>query len=118
MIRFLIVLSVFISGPAYADVPASQVGEVAHLLNFVTTSQCVIDRNGDKYSGVEGVVHIQRKYDYFRDEIKSAEDFIRFSATKSTMSGKYYTVICPGEKSIKTEDWLLVELKRFRENKK
>jgi len=118
MIRFIVFFSVFMSGSIYADVPESQVDEVAHLLNFVTTSQCVMNRNGDKHSGSEGVEHIQNKYDYFRDKIKNTEDFIKYSATKSTMSGEYYTVICPGDKSIKTEDWLLVELKRFRESSK
>ena len=55
------------------------------------------------------------KYDYFKDDIKSSEDFIKYSATKSTMSGDYYKVTCPEKKTIKTKDWLLLELKQFRD---
>ena len=54
------------------------------------------------------------KYDYFRDDIKSTEEFIEYSASKSTMSGEYYTVTCPGFETIKTQDWLLAELKKYR----
>ncbi|VAW98128.1 hypothetical protein MNBD_GAMMA21-2597 [hydrothermal vent metagenome] len=112
----LFVLLFFVSGVGYADVPTKQVKEVKHLLSFVRDSGCIINRNGSEYPSAKGVKHIQRKYDYFRDDIKSTEDFIELAATKSTMSGKYYTVTCPGKEKIKTQDWLLTELKRFREN--
>jgi len=111
-------LCVFFADIIYADVPDSQAGEVNHLLSFVKNSQCVISRNGAEHVGEKSARHIQIKYDYFRDDINSTEDFIQYSATKSTMSGQYYTVLCPGEKTINTEDWLLVELKRFRKNQK
>lgn len=107
-------LCIFFSGSVYADVPANQVSEVEHLLSFVKNSDCVINRNGTEHIGSKGVKHIQRKYDYFRDDIETTEDLIRLSATKSTMSGKYYTVKCPGEEVIRTQDWLLAELEKFR----
>ncbi len=69
---------------------------------------------GTRHPAAEGVSHIEKKYNYFRDDIESTEDFIKYSATKSTMSGDYYTVSCPGKKTIKTKDWLLSELQRFR----
>ena len=97
-----------------ADVPDDQVKEVNQLLYFVKNSACIINRNGSDYPANEGVGHIKRKYDYFRDDINSTEDFIEYSATKSTMSGKYYTATCPGKGTMKTRDWLLTELKRFR----
>lgn len=111
----LLAVSVFFINAAQADVPANQVKEVKHLLDFVKNSGCTITRNGHKHPAADGVSHIQKKYDYFRDDIKSTEDFIEYSATKSTMSGEYYTVSCPGKEMIKTQDWLLAELKRFRE---
>jgi len=102
----------------YADVSGAQVKEVEHLLEFVKTSDCVINRNGMEYTGPEGVSHIQRKYEHFREDIETTEDFIRLSATKSTMSGKYYTVKCPGKVVIKTQNWLLAELEVFRVEEK
>jgi len=97
-----------------ADVPAEQVKEVNHLLGFVKNSGCVINRNGSDHPAEKGVDHIELKYDYFRDDIHSTEAFIELSATKSTMSGDYYMVKCPGMETIKTQDWLLIELKKYR----
>ena len=106
--------TIFLVNNSFADVPAEQVKEVSHLIVFVKNSPCIFNRNGTKYPGKDSVEHIQRKYDYFRDDIASTEDFIKYSATKSTMSGKYYTVTCPDNQTIKSQDWLLNELKLFR----
>ena len=97
-----------------ADVAANKKHEVAHLLHFIQQSGCEMNRNGSKHRGEDAVAHIQKKYDYFRSDIESTEDFIKYSATKSTMSGKYYTVKCGGRDIGKTKDWLLKELAVYR----
>ena len=51
---------------------------------------------------------------FAENDIKSTEEFIELSATKSTMSGNYYTVKCVGKETITTQYWLLEELKRYR----
>ncbi len=102
------------SGMSNADVTGMQVKEVSHLLDFVKRSGCIINRNGVDHPADKGILHIGKKYDYFRDDISTTEEFIELSATKSTMSGDYYMVSCPGKDTIKTQDWLLLELKRFR----
>lgn len=88
--------------------------EIDHLLAFVENTGCQIERNGKLHAGPDGVEHIRKKYNYFKDEIDSAEKFIELSATKSTMSGKYYLVLCEGGQKITTRDWLLQELKNYR----
>ena len=88
--------------------------EINHLLNYVKTTECTYIRNGDAYKGPKAVSHIQRKYDYFDDDIHSAEDFIRLSATKSTMSGSKYHIKCPGQPEVESGKWLLEELARYR----
>ena len=85
-----------------------------HLLAFVRNSGCIINRNGTDHPADKGISHIENKYDYFRDDISSTEEFIEMSATKSTMSGDYYMVTCPGKRTIKTQNWLLEELKKYR----
>ena len=100
-----------------ADVPPEQQAEVRHLISLVQDSTCLINRNGSTHSGKEAAAHIRKKYDYFRDRIRTTEDFIRYSATKSTISGRYYTVLCEGSKAIRTKDWLLRELKRYRKER-
>jgi len=88
--------------------------EIAYLLNFVKNTNCQYERNGDKHNGVDAAKHIKKKYDYYEDDIKSAEQFIELSASKSTMSGKSYTIYCPNEPSISSQLWLLEALKAFR----
>jgi len=113
-VKNLLVVLVLVFNNAIADVPPEQSGEVKYLLAFVEDSGCIINRNGSDYPAEKGLSHIEKKYDYFRYDINSTEEFIELSATKSTMSGDYYMVSCPGKKSIRTKDWLLTELKRYR----
>lgn len=88
--------------------------EIDHLLLFVENTECMFERNGTSHSGKEAVEHIKKKYNYYKDEIDSAEKFIKLSATKSTLSGKYYMILCNGRPIIKSQDWLLQELKNYR----
>lgn len=97
-----------------ADVPPGSQHEVQHLINFVNNSPCQIVRNGNAHNGPEAIKHIQKKYKYFKDDIRTTEQFIEYSATKSTMSGKYYLVNCRNKSPVKTIDWLLQELKEYR----
>ena len=88
--------------------------EINHLLQFVSETQCQYERNGTMHNGKEAKDHIQKKYDYYEDDIKTTEDFIRLSATKSYLSGKHYKIHCPDQSAIKSSDWLLNELQAFR----
>ncbi|HED40886.1 MAG TPA: hypothetical protein ENJ13_10715 [Chromatiales bacterium] len=99
-----------------ADVPSSQQHEVEHLLNFVASTPCIIERNGSHYNGQEALSHIKKKYAYFRDKINSTETFIEYAASRSTFSGNAYTVQCGNNPTITTRQWLLDELSRFRNN--
>lgn len=93
---------------------AGTTSEIQHLLNYVSETTCQYERNGDFYNGVEARKHIERKYKYFLKDIKTAEDFIRLSATQSTMSKKKYEIHCAGHKTIKSSAWLLNELAIYR----
>ena len=87
--------------------------EIAALLQFVKKTQCIFIRNGRSYDAAEARRHIAQKYAYFRERIRSAEDFIRYSASQSTITGKPYRVNCNGEE-MNSADWLLAELARLR----
>jgi uridine phosphorylase len=58
--------------------------------------------------------HIEKKYNYFKDKITTAEEFIRYSATKSTMNGEPCRVACNGV-GMNSSDWLLAELDKLRQ---
>ncbi len=108
--KWMILLAAIFS----VNASASTLDEINHLLAFVKDTNCTYERNGKSHTGVEAVEHIRKKYDYFSDDIETAEDFIKFAATKSKMSGKYYLVHCPSQPSVKSKDWLLTELANYR----
>ena len=97
---------------------ASTQDEINHLLKYVESTQCQYERNGEMHNGVEAVEHINRKYDYFKKKIDSSEDFIKYSATRSKLSGNYYMIHCDGQGPVRSQDWLLQELRRYRDAKK
>lgn len=86
----------------------------AHLLVYVQNSSCKYIRNGEAYDGVAAAKHIKKKYDYYKDDIHTAEDFIRLSATKSTMFGSKYYIKCKGSAKVESSIWLLEELEKYR----
>ncbi len=92
--------------------------EINHLLNFVASTDCKYERNGTMHNGKEALEHINKKYSYYKDDIKTTEDFIEYSATKSKMSGKYYKIHCNNKTSIKSQDWLVSELTAYRQTHK
>jgi len=101
---------VLYSNGAYAD-PQQ---EIKHLLQFVEQTSCTYERNGSLHSGAEAKDHIQKKYEYYEDKVKTAEDFIKYSATESTFSSKKYKIHCANEATINSSDWLLSELQVYR----
>lgn len=114
MNKYSLILMLLVSCMVHADVPPKSQHEVEHLISFVSNTPCLIERNWISHNGREAIAHIQQKYDYFRDDIKTTEQFIEYSATKSTMTGKDYMVKCAGQSTLKTKDWLLQELHKYR----
>lgn len=119
MIRQAVLVTIavmaLLSIDARSDVPDADRHEVLRLLDYLRNSGCAMERNGKIYESEDAYSHVRRKYEYFRDEILTSEDFIEYSASKSTMSGKYYRVFCKDEPAVLTRDWLLEELRNYRE---
>ena len=107
--KLLLLISLLVL-PACADMKT----EINHLLNYVKTTKCTYIRNGTKHNGIEAEKHIKAKYDHYKKEITTAEDFIRLSATQSLISGSKYYIKCPGSSKVESGKWLLTELKKFR----
>lgn len=113
LLRSLILPCLLIS----SQITLANPDEIQYLLEFVKHTQCTYERNGTRHNGVDAVKHIKKKYHYFEDDIKTTEDFIELSATKSTMSGHAYLVHCTNKKTITSKQWLLDELHKLREPK-
>lgn len=94
--------------------------EIDHLMSYMEKSGCKFCRNGTWYTEPKAVRdHVETKYRYFMDKgkINSTEDFIKWSATKSEMSGKPYLVKCDAGPEQPLGEWLAGELNRFRKTK-
>ena len=90
---------------------------IQYLLNHVVESQLTFIRNSSRYTSVEAAEHMNKKYQHFKDEIQTADDFIRLCATKSLMSGRPYLVIDEHGQEIHTSDWLRAALADYRGRK-
>ncbi len=110
-----IAVMALLSMDARSDVPDADRHEVLHLLEYLRNSDCAMERNGKKHDSEDAYSHVKRKYEYFQDEIRTSEDFIEYSASKSTMTGKFYRVFCNNKSAVLTRDWLLEELHDYRE---
>jgi hypothetical protein len=87
--------------------------EIEHLLDYIGGSQCTFVRNGEERDAGAAKAHIKRKYEYAKKWIETTEQFIEYTATKSSVSGEPYRVICSGREE-PSADWLNRELARYR----
>jgi len=116
-IKLFFILWLLFSNAAYSNIDKNQQMEIDFLISYVHNSKCIFNRNGINYKGSEAVTHIKRKYDYFKNEIKTTKDFIELAATKSEISGRNYTVKCKNSKLQELGKWLLKALSTLRKNK-
>ena len=116
ILLFAALLTTWASSWAGAPSTAAR-AEIEQLLAFVAKSGCQFNRNNTWYSAPEASAHLAKKEHYLEDrgQIATAEDFIAKAATKSSMTGKPYTVRCGSEPAIASDEWLLAELRRFRQ---
>ena len=112
-LTLLTILCLPLAGPA--DVGRTP-HEIQHLMDYIAGSQCRFIRNGKTYDAEAARAHIQKKYNNVRRRVRTTEDFIDLAASRSTMSGEPYRVLC-GAEPIVCADWLRAELERRRQQK-
>ena len=110
--RVLLISALLGSAAVRADMAQTH-QEIAHLLAHIAASDCRFIRNGKSYDAQAAREHIQKKYDYIQSRVRTTEDFIRYAASKSSMSGKPYRIAC-GDRTMLCADWLREELERLR----
>ena len=87
---------------------------IQFLLNHVADSGLTFIRNSKRHDAADAAEHMNSKYEYFRDKIKTPEDFIRRCASKSLLSGEPYLVVLENGEEIRTDAWLLRALTVYR----
>jgi hypothetical protein len=112
----LVVTAFFFPGFVSAEETTVAEKEIAHLLQYMSESDCIFIRNGREYDGKRARQHMERKYNYAKRAILTADSFIEKIATRSSRSGKPYKVRCK-DVEMPSADWFRAELERFRKHK-
>ncbi len=94
---------------------AEPTGEIEHLLKMIGESECIFTRNGKDHSAAEAEEHLRMKYNRTKSRIKTAEAFVDHLASKSSWTGKPYTMQCSGNEPEPSKQWLYRELSRYRQ---
>lgn len=71
-------------------------------------------RNGKAHDAGEAAAHLRAKYDYFRKDIVTAEDFIRLCGTRSEVTKRRYKVRIADKTTRDASDFLKDELRQVR----
>jgi hypothetical protein len=87
---------------------------IKYLLTYVKNADVVFIRNNGEHTPEEAAAHMQMKFEHFKDQIKTPEDFIRFAGTKSLVSGKPYQIRMKDGQIILTQKWLEDALEKYR----
>jgi hypothetical protein len=111
----VILLLVTLAAPGFAAESSEQT--IQYLIDYIAKSNATFVRNGVKHTPAEAVAHIKEKYAHFKNQIKTPEDFIRLSASKSLLTGKPYLVRTPDGKEIHLDLWLTGALREYRAKK-
>jgi hypothetical protein len=109
---FIAIVALTAAGLVYAGTAAPD-PEITHLLNAIADSACVFHRNGKNHSPAEARDHLAMKLRRAGSRIDTAEDFIKYLATKSSWTGKPYSIRCADD-STPSADWLNARLEAFR----
>jgi hypothetical protein len=111
----LLLLALMGAMPA-AAAPPPAVREIEGLIAALGASGCDFQRNGSWYPAKKAEQHLRRKYDYLRerDKVATAEQFIALAGTRSSMSGRAYSVRCPGKPVMDSAAWLQGRLRVLR----
>lgn len=111
-----LVTALFFLSPSVSDARQTEPADetIQYLLEYVARSELTFLRNSGRYTAQEASEHMQKKYEHFRAEIETPEEFIELCATRSLLSGKPYKVMDKHGETINTSEWLTTELKEYR----
>jgi Family of unknown function (DUF5329) len=103
-----------VASAVYAQTGVADHKAIEYLLSCVEHADLTFIRNGKSYSPKEATAHLKAKYDYFKGDIVTPEDFIRLAGSKSELSGKPYEVQTRDGQRMTSAEWLLRALAEYR----
>jgi hypothetical protein len=104
----------FLPVRAYATPDTAESLAITHLIQHVRESGLQFIRNGQSYTAGDAASHMEKKLNYARTRLTTADEFITHVASRSSMTGTpYYVVLADGKKE-ELGPWLYIELEKYR----
>lgn len=106
-----------VPAPQAATQPARQLSEAQKIEALIASVEqlrgAVFIRNGSEHDAVKAAGHLRRKLDYAGKRIKTAEQFIQYLATGSSISGKPYRIRFADGRSVESAAYFHEQLRRL-----
>lgn len=107
------------AGAVHATPSASEHKVIEALIQRVANHKSMkFMRNGEEHDAAEAAKHLRDKYDYFKEKIVTAEDFIRLCGTRSEVTRRPYKVRVANNTTRNASDFLNEELRKVRRQAK
>lgn len=113
--RFALIFFLLLAGIAFAR-DAHEQARIDFLLHDVETSKGVVFiRNGSEHDGPAAASHLRAKLNYAGERIKTAEEFIKYCASESSLTHRAYKVCLAEGKTIDAAQYFTSRLHEFDE---
>ncbi len=113
----LMVLLSLVAVRAYAQ-DSSEAAKIQYLIASVETLEgAKFIRNGSEYDARSASDHLRLKLKVAGNKVKTAEDFIKFCASKSSITGEPYLMRFADGTTVKSEVFFRNKLKTFATDK-
>jgi hypothetical protein len=110
LLSFLIIFII----PIYTLPNDDEHKKIYKLIKIVEESNLIFIRNNSEYTNIEASNHLRKKYEYSKEKLNSAEEFIKHIASRSSITGKPYLIKKPNNEIFEAEKWLIIQLKNLQ----
>lgn len=107
-------LAVVVLVSQVSAVTLSEIDKIEHLITSVEAMPAHFIRNGTEYDAKQAADHLRLKWKKAGSRIKTAEDFIKYCGSQSSMSGEKYTIKFADGREIESEVYLRERLKELQ----
>jgi len=110
---WILALTVLFSAPAFAAplTEEQKIDALIHSVEVLPDAQFI--RNGSAYDGKAAAEHLRLKRRNAGGRVKTASDFIKYCASRSSMSGKPYQIRFANGDTVDAEVFFRTELERI-----
>ena len=99
---------------AAAAEPKSEEEKIKSLIAAIENlKDATFIRNGSSHTAAEAADHLRRNWGNGKDKIKTARDFIKHAASKSSFTGRAYKIKFKDGKEVTTETFLTEKLEEM-----